>query len=229
MLIMMCQSVRLGGGGLGWWSSAGLLLRIDPRWRVELRAAVDQGDVPTRVMDQAVTRPAQKDEIPERGHAALFPTDDVVRLAPARWAPTPGATPVPGHDRTPQPVRDHPGQPPHIQRLTPPVKHDRHHRGVATQHPQARRRHGATEIQARGPGPVFQVCKRNVHVEMRAGPATLRQIAVVEDIPADIRERFGLPRRGGAAYVGIAGDAGWRQRPPRRRWHRTSQRRHSDL
>ena len=146
-------------------------------------------------MDQPVTRPAQEHQVLERGEPAVFPRDEVVRLTPAGGSAAAGAAPIAADHRAAQAVRDHPGQPAHIQRLAAPVEHDRHDRGIAAQHPQRGRGQGATEVQTRRPGPVLQILQRDVHVQLRPRPTTLRQITVVQDIATHIGERFGLPLR----------------------------------
>jgi hypothetical protein len=105
------------GGRLG-WSAAGFSIGVDPGGWVELREALDQLDVPARVVDQPVTRPTQQDEVVQTGGAAVLPRDHVVGFAPTRRAPTPGTTPIPSNNSAAQAVGDDAGQSTHIQGLT---------------------------------------------------------------------------------------------------------------
>ncbi len=132
-------------------------------------------------------------------------------------------TAISGGHRPAQPVRDRAGGPPDVERLARAVQHDRDHGRVAAQHPQRLRRDRTAEVQARGPGPVLQILEPDQHVDVRAVPAALGDVAVVEDVAADLGQRLGLPlgRRLGRRRRSAAS----RARRSRWRSRRTSRRR----
>ena len=152
----------------------------------------------------------------------------MMHLAPGRWpaAAGVGASAVPGGHRPAQPVGDGAGGPADVEGLALAVQHDRHHRGVAAQHPQRLRGDRAAEVQTPGPGPVLQVLEPDQHVHVRAVPAAVgehRRRGVVEHVPAHVGQRLGLPLPGAAVVV--ARSAAWRGRRSPRRSRRTSPRR----
>ena len=128
----------------------------------------------------------------------------VVDLAPRHRPATPGmrAPAISSRHRAAEPVRDGARDPADVERLALAVQHDRHHRRVATQHPQRLRRDRTTEVQARRAGPVLQVLQPDHHVHVRAVPAALRHVAVVEHVAAHLGQRFGLPFARAAVVVG---------------------------
>src|SRR5689334_12564552 len=77
----------LRGDGEWGWSAAGVAQRVDPGRRYELRTSAHQPHVPAGVVDQPVADPAEHDQVGECGWPALLPREDVVDLAPRRWAP----------------------------------------------------------------------------------------------------------------------------------------------
>ena len=101
-------------------------------------------------MDLPVVDPAQHGQIGQLRLAAALPRHDVVALAPRRRPVAPGvrAAAIPGGHRAAQPVRDGACCPAHIEGLTGTIHDDRHHRGVAAQHPQRLGRRRAAEVQS---------------------------------------------------------------------------------
>ena len=109
-----------------------------------------------------------------------------------------GTSAISCRHRPPQPVRDtcgssarRPAAAPSPFITTGTTSH------VAAQHPQRlRSRYRPTEVQTRRTRPVLQILQPDQQVHVRAVAAGFRDVAVVEDISAHIRQRLGLPLSG---------------------------------
>ena len=183
---------------------------------------------PFRGMDLAVVNSAQHCQVRQFRLTAVLPRDQVVNFAPRGRAPTAGvrATAVPGGHRPTQPVRDGPGGPADVEGLALAVQHDRHHRGVAAQHPQRLRRDRAAEVQTPGAGPVLQILQPDQHVHVRAVPTARRAAPRTGRGRAHTRTRRPAPRPAAPRRCGRPRrSAAWHGRRSPRRSRRTSPRR----
>ena len=200
-----CRTTRCGRARRLW-----TLFGIDPRGRDELGEPVADPDDPLGGMDLPVVHAAQHDQVGQRGLAAVLPRRQVMHLAPGNRATAAGVgtAAVSGGHRPAEPVGDGAGGPADVERLALAVHHDRHHGRVAAQHPQRLRGDRAAEVQAGGAGPVLQVLQPDQHVHVRAVPAALGDVAVVEDVAAHVGQRLGLPLarrlRSSSAVSGLA-------------------------
>ncbi|MEJ3653682.1 hypothetical protein WEH80_11925, partial [Actinomycetes bacterium KLBMP 9759] len=86
-------------------------------------------------MDLPVVDSAQHHEVVDLGGAAVFPGDDVVDFAPARWAVAAGASPVAGGDGPAHPVWDGSGCSADVEWFAFAAQHDGDDCGVAGEHP----------------------------------------------------------------------------------------------
>ncbi|MEJ3658455.1 hypothetical protein WEH80_36405 [Actinomycetes bacterium KLBMP 9759] len=144
-------------------------------------------------MDLPVVHPAQHHQVVDLCVAAVFPRDDVVDFAPARWAAAPRATPVAGRDRPAHSVRDDSGCSADVEWLPFAAHHDRDDCGVASEHPHITGGEVAGEVQGGGgPGALLQLRQRDVHGEAGPVSAGCGDVAVVEDEPADVGQGVGL-------------------------------------
>ena len=176
-------------------SSARALFEVQPFRGNELRQPVADPHDPLRGMDLPVMNPQNIDQVRQLRLAAQLPRNNVMTLGPGNRpaAARMGTSAVPSGHRPAQPVRNRAGDPADVEGLALAVHHDRHHRRVAAQHPQRLRRDRAAEVQTCRPGPVLKVFQPDQHVHVRAVPAALRHVTVVEHVPAHIRQRLGLP------------------------------------
>ena len=125
---------------------------------------------------------AQHGQIGQLRLAAALPRHDVVALAPRHRPVAPGmrTAAIPGGHGTAQPVRNRPGRPADIQRLTRAVQDDRHDRRVAAQHPQRLRRQRSRRSRGRrrapgSPGPPAGPARsRAAGARRTPGPSTGR-------------------------------------------------------
>nr|WP_221776060.1 hypothetical protein [Pseudonocardia petroleophila] len=156
-------------------------------------------------MDLAVVGFAEHDQVVEFGGSFVSPVVDVVDVAPGRWsvAAGVGAAAVSDGDGFAEPVGDGALLPAHVQWLAVAVHDDGDDAGVAGQGAQRGGGDGAAELQHRPARSVLEVLESDDHGEVGAAAAGLGEVvAVVEDVPADVGERFGLSLGRGPVVVG---------------------------